>query len=67
MNPFRLRRIGLVGTALTALCCLTPFLGFLLGAAFLGTWGGTLDLILFPLLAVFLGLTAYAHTRCCRR
>lgn len=67
MDPFRLRRTGLLGTVLTALCCFTPILGLLLGPALLAAWGGVLDLILFPLLAVCVGLTVYAHRRCCRR
>ncbi|MBI2081368.1 MAG: mercury resistance system transport protein MerF [candidate division NC10 bacterium] len=67
MDPFRLRRAGLTGAVLAALCCFTPVLGLLLGPALLAAWGGVLDLILFPLLAISIGVTLYAHRRRCRR
>ncbi|MBI3007162.1 MAG: hypothetical protein HYY53_02470 [candidate division NC10 bacterium] len=40
---------------------------FLLGTSILAPWGGTLELVLFAFLAVFIGLTLYAHPRCRRR
>ncbi len=52
--------IGLVGSAITALCCvgvLTPLLVSLLVALGLGALTRSLDLILLPTLAVFLVLT----------
>lgn len=66
MNPLRLRRVGIIGTLLTALCCFTPVLGLLLGTSILAAWAGYLDLFLLPLLAAFVGLTFYAHRRCRR-
>ncbi|WP_421379698.1 mercury resistance system transport protein MerF [Bacillus salacetis] len=54
---------GLVGTFLILLCCATPILVILLGAIGVGTITGYLDYILFPVLAVFLGLTIYAYSK----
>ena len=52
--------IGGVGALLAAICCFTPALVLLLGAlgmsALVGWW---LDLILFPAMAVFMGMAAY--------
>lgn len=52
--------IGGVGALLAAICCFTPALVLLLGAlgmsALVGWW---LDLILFPMLAIFMGVAAY--------
>jgi mercuric ion transport protein len=44
----------------TALCCFTPVLVLLLGALGLSAWAGWLDVVLLPLLAVFLAITVYA-------
>lgn len=49
---------GIVGTAITAVCCFTPVLVVALGALGLSARLGWLDLVLFPFLAVFVGLTA---------
>lgn len=56
-------RIGIAGTIVTALCCFTPVLVVLLGIVGLSTVTGYLDLVLFPVLAFFLGLTVYAVWR----
>ena len=48
---------------MTALCCFTPLLVVLLGAVGLSAVLGYLDYVLFPALAVFLALTAYALWR----
>lgn len=63
----RLFRIGLIGSAVTAICCFTPVLVWLLAA--LGLVGTVvwLDYLLFPMLAVFLGITIYAVIRRRRR
>ncbi len=60
MNDKNLLRTGIVGSAVVALCCVTPVLVIALGLAAIVGW---LDLVLFPLLAVFLGLTGYALYR----
>jgi mercuric ion transport protein len=52
--------IGICGTAVAALCCFTPVLVVLLGAAGLSAVIGWLDYVLLPALALFVGLTAFA-------
>ena len=59
----RLLAIGIVGTVVTAVCCFTPLLVVLLGAAGLGAAVGWLDLVLLPLLFLFAGVTLYAWGR----
>ncbi|MCK5274690.1 MAG: mercury resistance system transport protein MerF [Alphaproteobacteria bacterium] len=60
MKDKKLLPVGLIGTAIAAICCFTPALVLLLGAlgmsALVGWW---LDLILFPAMAVFMGMAAY--------
>ena len=67
MNDRRLLRTGIVGSVVAAICCFTPALVLLLGAVGLSAWLGWLDYVLFPALAVFLGLTAWAVYRLRRR
>jgi mercuric ion transport protein len=54
---------GIIGTVVTAVCCFTPVLVVTLGVLGLSAWLGWLDLVLFPLLALFVGLTALAVYR----
>lgn len=54
---------GLIGTIITALCCFTPILVILFGVIGLSALIGWLDFVLFPALAFFIGLTAYALWR----
>lgn len=58
-----LLRIGIIGTVIAALCCFTPLLVVLLGVVGLSAWLGWLDYVLFPALAVFIGITVYALIR----
>ena len=60
MDNNRLLGTGIVGTALAAVCCFTPALVVLLGAAGLSAWLGWLDYVLFPALGAFGLLTVYA-------
>jgi mercuric ion transport protein len=64
-----LLRTGIVGTVVTAICCFTPVLVVALGALGLSAWLGWLDVVLFLLLALFIGLTALAvyRRRCADR
>ncbi|MDP6706222.1 MAG: mercury resistance system transport protein MerF [Alphaproteobacteria bacterium] len=55
--------IGIVGTVVTAICCVTPVLVLLFGAIGLSALVVWLDFVLFPLLALFIALTAYAALR----
>jgi mercuric ion transport protein len=63
VNDRNLLRTGIVGSVATALCCVTPVLVIALGALGLSAAVGWLDVVLFPLLAVFLGLTGYGLYR----
>ena len=60
MKVDRLFRVGIVGSVVTALCCvgvLTSLLVAGLAAVGLGALTRNLDLVLFPTLAVFLAVT----------
>lgn len=63
MKDRGLLRTGIAGTVITAVCCFTPVLVVALGAVGLSAWLGWLDVVLFPLLAVFVGFTALAVYR----
>ena len=56
VKPSGLARLGIIGTILTCIACFTPLAVALLGVIGLARWAGYLDYILFPLLAVFVGL-----------
>ncbi|GAB4386495.1 mercury resistance system transport protein MerF [Albidovulum sp.] len=58
-----LLRLGIIGTAIAALCCFTPILVVLLGAVGLAAVVGWLDVVLFPALGFFVALTFYALWR----
>jgi mercuric ion transport protein len=55
-----LKRFGVVGTVIAALCCFTPVLVVLFGAVGLSWLVGYLDYVLFPALFIFVGITVYA-------
>ena len=63
MNDKTLLRTGIVGSVIVALCCVTPILVVAVSALGFAAIVGWLDLVLFPALAFFLGLTAYALIR----
>jgi mercuric ion transport protein len=63
MKDRALLRAGIAGTALAAVCCLTPALVLLLGAVGLSAWLGWLDYVLLPAMVGFAGLTVYALYR----
>ncbi len=63
MNDRTLLRTGIIGTVVAALCCFTPVLVVLFGVVGLSALVGYLDYVLFPALAFFVGLTAYALWR----
>ncbi len=58
-----LLKTGIVGGIIVALCCFTPVLVVLLGAVGLSAVLGWIDYVLFPALAFFVALTAYAVWR----
>jgi len=63
MKDATLLKTGIIGTVITAICCFTPVLVVLLGVVGLSAWLGWLDYILFPALAIFIAMTAYAVWR----
>jgi len=63
MRKFNLLKVGLVGLIVTAICCFTPFLVIVLGLAGLSSLIAYLDVTLLPLLAIFVGITAFALLR----
>lgn len=63
MSDKTLLKVGFVGAIVTALCCFTPVLVFLLGALGFSALVGYLDYVLFPVLAVFVGIILYALWR----
>ncbi len=61
----KLLKRGIIGSTIAAIFCFTPFLVVLFGlaglSAYMGWW---LDyFVLYPSLAIFLGITAYAIYR----
>jgi mercuric ion transport protein len=63
MTDRTILRTGVIGSIVAAICCFTPVLVILLGAVGLSAWLGWLDYLLFPALALFLGITAYGLWR----
>ena len=61
----KLLTVGIVGTLTAALCCVTPFLPWMLSAVGLSGFTGYVyrDSVLLPLAAFFLVLTGYALWR----
>jgi mercuric ion transport protein len=59
----RLMRTGLIGAVVTAVCCFTPVLAILLLATGLGAATGYLDFVLFPALAIFIGLAVHGYLK----
>lgn len=59
MSEKKLIWSGGVGAIVTAICCFTPALVVLLGVLGLSAWLGWIDYVLFPALAIFLGMTGY--------
>jgi len=60
LNERTLLRAGIIGTAITAVCCFTPVLVLLLAGVGLSTAIGWIDWIALPALGIFLAMTAYA-------
>lgn len=59
-----------VGATASAVCCLTPVGGWLLQAIGLAEWVSSLQLVMLPLMSLFIGLgtgTAYFRLRDRRR
>jgi mercuric ion transport protein len=64
MNGRTLVETGLVGAVVAAVCCFTPLLLIALAAVGLSALTGYLDYVLFPALAICLGMIGYGlHMR----
>ncbi len=63
MNDRKMLKTGLIGSAIMALCCLTPILVILFGFVGLSALVGYLDIVLLPALGLFVLLTVYALWR----
>jgi mercuric ion transport protein len=63
MTDKKLACTGAAGSIIVAICCFTPALAILLGAAGLYAWLAWLDYVLLPALVFFLGLTSFALIR----
>lgn len=63
MKDTTIIKTGIIGSIIAAICCATPILVVAFGAIGLSAWVGGLDYVLFPALAVFLGMTAYGLWR----
>lgn len=75
MKPAKLLGIGLAGTGIAAVCCLTPALAVLLGTLGLSAALVWADYLLLPALVLFAGMSVWALLRlrsgvsadlCCR-
>jgi mercuric ion transport protein len=51
--------LGLIGTVVACLACLTPVAVLALGAVGLGAWTGRIDVVLVPMIVTFAALSAY--------
>ena len=67
MDDKRLLKTGIIGSAVMALCCVTPILVVLFGVVGLSAAVGWLDFVLLPALAIFLSITGYALWKRSRR
>jgi mercuric ion transport protein len=72
MNDSILIKTGIVGAVVAAVCCATPVLVIALGTVGLSALTGYLDYVLFPALAICLGMIGYGlylrrqgTTACC--
>ena len=63
MDDRKLFRVGALGAIVAAVCCFTPLLVVLFGAAGLGAALGWLDFVILPALVVFLGVMLAAVLR----
>lgn len=63
MKDSTILRTGIIGSVILAVCCFTPILVLLLGLVGLSAVVGWLDYVLFPALALFIGITIYAFRK----
>lgn len=63
MKDAAILRTGIIGSAVAAICCVTPILVIAIGAVGFSAWLGWVDYVLIPALVLFLGITAYGLWR----
>lgn len=63
MKDGTILKTGIIGSVIVAICCFTPVLVIGLGVVGLSAWLGWIDYVLFPALALFVGITAYGMWR----
>jgi len=56
-------RVGIIGTIVTAVCCFTQVLPFILSAIGISRFVGYLDMVLMPLLAIFAGIAIFGFLK----
>ena len=56
-------KIGLTGTIVTAICCFTPLLVWLMAGLGMSAYLGMLDTFLLPLLGIFAAFTLIAYIK----
>jgi len=61
MENKRIFKIGAIGAVIAALCCFTPLLVVLLTTIGLSSLLGMLDIVLLPVLGIFIAITLYAY------
>ena len=64
MKPQTLLKTSIIGTVIALVCCFTPVLVILFGLLGLSAYIGWLDMVLLPILVLFLILTGYALWKC---
>ncbi len=67
MKDKTILKTGIIGGAVAAICCVTPILVVAVSALGLAAVVPWLDFLLFPALAMFVGMAAYALVRAARR
>lgn len=63
MPSSQIFRVGIIGTIVTAVCCFTPVLPFILSAIGISRFVGYLDMVLMPLLAIFAGIAIFGFLK----
>lgn len=59
MGRDRWFKFGVLGSILACVACLTPAAVLMLGTLGLAAWAGYVDVVVFPVLGVFLALALY--------
>lgn len=59
----KLTKFGLIGSIVAAICCFTPLLVWGFAAVGLAGLIGYLDMVLLPLLGVFIAITLWGFVR----